>query len=193
MMRDLCSFRHRGTATIEAWYPAGQITGGDLGTGASNSINTIYAAPWVEAEGCTLDYMGIRNTNTSGTAVVRLGIYKATSATNLYPGELVKDTGAVGSMAATGAKTIALSPNVTLEPNTLYWFVLLFGTAGVALRRVVPGSGHAIFGVNNAFDSEIQRGLTVAQTYGALPSTFPAGAAVISTGDVPAIFARLAS
>jgi len=193
MMRDLCSFRHRGTATIEAWYPAGQITSSDLGTSSGITTNTMYAAPWVEAEGCVLDYMGIRNTGTSGSAAARLGIYKATSATNLYPGELIKDTGALGSMGSTGAKTIALSPNVTLEPNTLYWFVLLFGTAAVQVRRVVPGSGHAIFGVNNAFDNEIQRGLTVAQTYGALPSTFPAGAVVISTGDVPAIFARLAS
>lgn len=183
--RDPEGIRHVGTTPFEIWYPAVMWDEQASLTGVAISSGTLYAMPWVSPRGGTLDRIAFENTVTNGGAV-RLGIYAATSATNIYPGALVLESEFAAVMGSTGAHANTIS--TVLTPSTLYWVVLLGSTTPTL--RFVPSTGiRNVLGLPSTLGATARSALSPAQTYGALPSTFPAGATPQTIG-VPLVAVR---
>lgn len=183
--RDPEGIRHVGTTPFEIWYPAVMYDEQTAFTGVAATGNTLYAWPWVSPRGGTLDRIAFENTATNGGAL-RLGIYAATSATNIYPSALVLESEFAAVMGTTGAHANTIS--TALTPSTLYWVVLI--TNGTpTLRSVASTAIRNVLGLPSTLGATARSALSPAQTYGALPSTFPAGATPQTIG-VPLVAVR---
>lgn len=115
-------------------------------------------------------------------AAGRLGIYNDSGC---YPSSLVLDAGTFDA-TTTGFKEIVI--NQTLNPGT-YWVVVLLNDSTVDIRIYAyylgfVGMGPGLYGVVNY--------LSVAQSYGALPATFPGGGSFATGPPMLAIALRLA-
>lgn len=184
-------FKQTGVLPFEVWYVAGQATAQNLGT-ASAGVNVLRALPLVVPTGGVVDQLVIHNTGTGPTSTARVGLYEATSQTNLYPGTLLFDSGVI-SLSVSGNKISAVSPTVTLEKGKLYWLCHVGGGSSEALRSLSVGACYPIFGVTTAFTNTSPAvGLSVPFTFGPLPSSFPTGATLLQGPPIPAIAARLA-
>lgn len=174
---DWSYFRNVGTAAGlgERWYPANLVNNVNPTT-VNTAHDTLYAVPIVEARGGTVDRIGFyMSALLVGNA--RLGIYQATSATNLYPNTLVVDAGAAALVNGLNSRNI----NQVLTAGTLYWLAMITSVdTNPAPPYALPLTGTLPqLGVSNAF---VQWSwCSVAQAYGALPANFPAGAALLST------------
>ena len=143
------------------------------------AANTLYCAPFFNLQKQTFTKLGVEIVAAAGTNG-RLGIYNWS---NGLPVSLVLDAGAV-SDASTGYKEIA-GLNVTLAPG-IYGMAFLpdaavtvraTGTDGFQwLAQIALGAS----GSNQA--NEIN--LSVAQSYGPLPSSFPASPTYLTTACV---------
>jgi len=176
--KDLTYFRQTGTSPLEFWYST-YIAAASPGTG-SQAVNTLRAIPFNSERGGLIDSISFEIT-TGGAAgsVGRCGIYKATSGTDIYPKDLIVDSGEFDCTSAT-VKTASIS--IYLQPNTLYWFVILVGTNAATFRLQSTSTPNSCMGIPATFGSLSRLGLSVATTYGALPSTFTAGAAFATGG-----------
>ena len=186
--RGASEIRHIGATPFEVWYPLGMNwydgAGGTF-TAVTLSIGTLYTVPFVSPRGATLDRLAFEvTTGGSAGSVARAGIYAATSATNIYPSALVVDGGEFVT-TSTGVKAATIS--VTLEPDILYWAVYLCGVSAPAIRRTVRFL--TVLGVPSTIGANSRNLLSPAQSYGALPSTYPAGATP-QTADGPLVVAR---
>ena len=194
---DSFYFRVVGTSPLERYYFAGQNAPVALITG-SGATGTLRAFPFVSPRGGTLDRLAIAVTTGAGAGgVARWGIYTATSTTNVYPSALVVDAGEV-DVTSIGVKSQTIS--VALSSSTLYWFVYIGGVSAATIRFLNANGCWPFLGYSNAFDSAGVAnlnpgvGLTVAQAYGALPGTYPAGATVIVNDvGIPAIGCRFSA
>lgn len=193
---DVSAYRQVGVSPLECWYTAAMNGGGSALTTGAPAINTLIAMAFVERRGGTLNAFGFNVTTVGGAgSKAMMGIYKATSNTNLYPGSKVA-TGTefdTSSGGGTGLKTT--SSTVTLTANTLYWFVYVCGTAAPTIRAMNTGNVDTrILGYDNTEGGTPNLGLTVARTYDStLPSTFTAGATFLTAVPIPALFVRYAS
>jgi len=171
---------HIGTTPFELWYPAGLPVYGSWGSLGSSlvTLGRLYGMPFSRPRGRVIDRIGFRVTTAAGAGgVARCGIYQATSATNIYPSALVLDSGELVT-TSTGVKSASVNQN--LDPDVLYWFALLFGVAAPQVSEV--DSGLRVLGLSSALVTPAQS-LFVAQAYGALPATFPAGATLEAGTD----------
>ncbi len=138
------------------------------------SAGTLYAVPIFAPRFGTIDRIAYEVTTAGGAGGVgRQGIYAATSETNLYPSALVVD-GGEHVVTSTGMKISTVA--VTLEPDVLYWGVVLFGTNAPTVRTTAASETlWSPIGLDLATSTQIWDTMfTRSQTYGALPSTFPA-------------------
>lgn len=138
---------------------------GNPAQGIPISANYLHASPFPIAVQMTFDRIGIYVYYT-GAGVSRLGIY---TDDGCYPASLVLDAGTV-NVATAGWKEIAIDQ--TLTPG-LYWIV------------VHPEVNHSVDGNPQDFVPSLlgfdprnlaKHSWLIAQAYGALPATFPAGA-----------------
>lgn len=176
-----------GGGGLEIWYALGwEAT--DTTSNTAQVINNMSAVPFVApSRGGTLDRLSyVVTTLAAGNA--RVGIYDAVSLTNVYPNNLIVDGGGL-STGTTGNKNAVISQ--ALVPGALYWAVYL-GDATPTVRTYTTTGLSGILGFANTLSANPSRALTVTQTYGALPGTFPAGA-VLSTSAPPAIWARFSA
>jgi len=180
-------FRQHGTSPVERWYGAGIAAGTDLGT-FSTTVNVLRAIPFFAPRGGTLDKLSF-NVTASGSAgsKARVGIYRATSHTNLYPSSLVVDGGEIATIT-NGVKTSSIS--VALTPGELYYFAVLTGTSAPTLRAVTAPSAFPLLGIDTSMGTALGTFWTVSLAYAALPASFP-GAATVGTGSFPLIAAHL--
>jgi len=174
--RDPEHIVHVGTSPFERWYPAGPpawTTAGGISSTVM-ALNRLDAYPFVSPRGRTIDRIAFEVATAAGAGgVARCGIYQATSATNIYPSALVLDGGEFAT-TSTGVKSATVSQ--PLEPEILYWFVI---TAGVAAPTVRTTPMWWPMGMDSTL-TNIGTRITVAQTYGALPATFPSGGTIDS-------------
>jgi hypothetical protein len=181
---------HSGTTGMERWYAAGVIiSGSGLSTGAP-VVATLQAIPIISLHGGTVDRIAFEvTTGGSAGSKARVGIYAATSQSNIYPNALVVDGGEFDT-TTTGVKVATVS--ATLDPNVRYWAAYLCGTAAPTIR--VPTNTQldgTIIGISSAIGNQMPPwGVRVAQTYGALPGTFPASAGFGTTEAPAGIFLR---
>lgn len=183
-------YRQVGTSPLERWYVGGAANNGTPMTTGAPTVNVLRAFRFYSTRGGTLDRIGFQVTTLIASGLARCGIYQATSDTNNYPAGLVVDGGQqLTSTAGLKATTI----NQALTANTLYWFVYLAGTAAATVRCLALAGADAGMGFDNALGVLPAVGISVAQTYGALPATFPAGGAVITAVPLPAIGVRFSA
>lgn len=186
--RSLWDHRHAGTGGgLEVWHLVNSNGQNALTTGAP-SANILRAFPFVApARGGVLDRIGY-NITTTVAGNTRVGIYTATSESNLYPAALVVDSGSIVNAQTVKTATI----NVALTPGSLYWVVML-GDAAPTVRAMGIANCSFLLGYDNTLGTAGNAGLSVAFNYAALPATFPAGAAMIQAVPIPCLFLRFSS
>lgn len=179
---DISYYRQAGTSPFERWYIGGMATAANPGT-ANPALGTIYATPFISSRGGTLDRLIFWVKLAAGAGGVgRAGIYRATSKSNLYPDTLVVDGGEFAT-TSTGGKIATI--NVALDHLTLYWLVVNCGTAAPTLHTIAQAECLPILGVSTSYGPAC--GISVSSSYGALPSTFPAGGTPIATAFAMAV------
>lgn len=169
----------------ERWHMAGQITSSPTGT-VGLTVGRFVTAPLISPRGLTIDRISF-NVTTAGAAgsVARAGIYQATSETDPWPSARIVDGGEIIT-TSTGVKTATVS--VSLEPDILYWAVVLAGVAAPTISSIADGSVMNLFGSPPGFG--VQAGWTRDQAYGTLPATFPAGPPTTAGGSCAAVALR---
>lgn len=194
--RDLSWFRQVGTSPIERWYVANQIGISAPAASASFSTGNLYAIPFISGRGGTIDRVSVNVTTagqTTQTGEIRLGIYEATSDTNLYPAALIADFGTVNGLTI-AIKTLTVSQ--ALNPNRLYWLALTEDCDLLAptYRGTAIAAQYNLLGIAPTMPSTSPGSVLSAPfTYAALPNPFPAGASVLTGATVPQIAMRFAA
>ncbi len=182
--KDWSYFRNVGVTPFESWYVAAQISVVSV-TVATPTANNMRAVPFMSGRGGTLDRIGIEVT-TAVAGNIRIGIYDNTSDTYLYPKNLLVDSGSLNT-STTGMKTAII--NLALNPNSLYWFVIL-NDAAPSIRYLTGGGCAILLGVGPVIGATMSGFLTVSQVFGALPATFTTGGGPTATSSAPAISCR---
>lgn len=157
-------------ATFDRRYGAGLI----LSTYASDTtgVNTLRAHAMPIFLRRKVDIIQAEVTTLVNPSNIRLGIYRDNG--NCYPGDLVVDSGAL-SGAALGVISAAI--DVELVPG-IYWLACL-ADANPQLRSWNIANVPSLLGlIATQGGTPRQQFYTVAQTYGALPDPFPAGATI---------------
>lgn len=154
---------------------------------------TLYAYPLFVPNDTTVSTLNISCTTGQTGGACRMGIYRDNSAG--YPGDLIYDSGAVSGLTST---TVVTKTGVATDLVAgLYWIASIFtasGTfpsvAGITANYSVEtnaalGSDTAAHAL--ATSGQAATGITVAGTYGALPTTFTSGGALVLNAAVPLI------
>ena len=188
--RSYSSYNHiSGSRGLENWPVAGMINGTALTT-AAIAAATLYAMPFASPGGGTIDQMMINVTSAGAGSSVRVGLYKSIAkGTNLYPGALVTDAGVV-TTASTGVKTYTTGFPIILDPGELYWFACVCNTTAPVIRGLAVAGCYPIFGIGAAMSTAPGLGVSVAYTFGTLPTTFKPGGTLITAAPLPAIACR---
>ncbi len=192
--RGLEWFKQVGTAP-EQFRVAGQANGKDLTTGVPGDTR-IYALPLVSPRGGTVDLLSVEVTTAMMGQAIRLGIYQATSDTDLTPGALVVDAGTVPANA-TGVK--AKPVNVSLEPDRLYYLVLQADAPltpnTAAVRCLDPAGAEALLHAPGTWGAKVQVGWTTDPgLHGPFQDPFPGPVAGLDSNEVlPAIGVRFSA
>lgn len=186
---DALYHRHVGTSPFERWYYLTSRNTVPTLTAGTVSTGFLYATPFVVPRGGTLDRIGVEITTAVAAQTFRVGIYSATSATNIYPNARVLDSGAL-SAAATGLVSATISQALT--GGTLYWAIVASSHNNIAMRLISQNDHLQTLGVGTAALGTFHTRLHVAQAYGALPANYPAGATLAATAWV-GVFGRFSA
>ena len=172
----------RSAAGAAVTFPAhvgGRYYSGNPATEYSTLVATqdrLYAAPILLPELRTYANIAIEVTAAAGT-LARLGVY---SDVDGKPAALLSDCGQVDT-SGTGAKGIGIS--LPMGPGWV-WLAALFNGAPTVRALSVTGALN-VLGAASSLDVVNPVGVEAGQTYGALPSSFPA--ADRSAGAVPRV------
>lgn len=154
---------------------------------------TLYAYPIYIPNVVTVATLSIGVTTGQTGGAAHVGIYADNGAG--YPGALVYDSGAIAGLTSTVVVTKS-SVATTLNPGW-YWIASIY-TASSTFPSVTGitanygSSTNALLGSDTAAhllatSGQAVTGITVAGTYGALPTTFTAGGALVINAAVPVI------
>ncbi len=177
----------------DRWYMAGMGGNGTaLGT-ATPSLGTLYALPFVSQRAGVIDRIGLCVTAGAGGAKARVCGYTCANDTDLYPTAIVP-TSDVAELDVSGTGVISNSLILPVMAGRLYWLAVNFGVAAPTVRALAAANTIPILGLDNAFGTGAGVGWTVASSYGAMPSTFPGSATILSSaGTLPAIGVRFSA
>jgi len=158
------------------------------------ALNTLRAYPWIVSKSLTFDTIDSTVSTLLNPSNFRIGIY--TDDGNGYPASLVagSDIQAYDGSTATNKLGTPASP-ITLSPG-LYWIAINSNAAGPTLRAwpnvSIPHVLGLAAGAVGTTQSDQQVGWTVSQTFGAMSSTFPAGATALlsSAANCPIVKVR---
>jgi hypothetical protein len=171
--RDAADIKQIGTTPWERWYALGQVATAQPGT-YGTIVDRLLATPFVSPRGGTIDRLGFEvTTGGSAGSKLRVGIYKSTSPTNIYPDALVVDGGEYDT-TTTGVKATTVS--VALEPDVVYWACFIGGTAFPTVRALPDTAflSNAILGFPSTIGGNRVMAIYDSRAYGALPATFMA-------------------
>ncbi len=180
--------RQHGAGVLDVYYTA-PFTAANA-SGIVPTTGQLRGFPVFIGKGGVLDGMGVDITGSVPATTFRVGIYKMTSDTNVYPNELVGESAAENS-TVTAFKTFAIA--ATLESNKWYWFVINVSATAASFRGgnlvsralgISPTGGNVLY-FNN--------GIYVAQAYGAMPDPFPAGGTPFWSTKCPLIYWKFAA
>lgn len=153
---------------------------GTVGT-QTRSVDTLVAWPWFIEKAASINSFIAEVTGTAADSNFRFAIY--TDNGSNYPDQLVANSDSGNqSSATTGVRTYTPSSNVSLAAGTMYW-IAFNASDSIAMRSWTPASLPLFLGISSGMGANLQQvGLTVAQAFGAMPSTFPVGASVLTAG-----------
>lgn len=155
---------------------------------------TLYAYPINIANTIDVATLNISCTTGQTGGACHIGIYKDNG--EGYPGALVYDSGAVSGLTSTTVVTHTPSDTLTLQAGA-YWVATIFTASGTfpsvagitanysAATNMLLGSDTAAHAL--ATSGQAATGISVAGTYGDLPSTFTAGATLTLNAATPLI------
>lgn len=142
----------------------------ELSTTSTATLNTLYFVAMLTPSDVVLDRISINAGSTfSGTAVVRLGLYKEV---NGAPGDLILDAGTVSCTAALNEYEITISQTI---PAGYYFLAAVMQTAATTSTFLGSrtGSSYNPWQISryNAITSGTSAGFAQTSVSGALPST----------------------
>jgi hypothetical protein len=147
-------------------------------TTVAQVANTLRAFPWEVKRSATINSIRSEVTTLLAATSYRLGIY---SDTNSYPNALLTGSDAqVYDASIAGIKTGTPTANFPIVAGTLIWFVI--NANGAFSGRALPVSSvpNVLGSQGNLGSTSCFTGWSIAQAFGALPATFPAGAALLA-------------
>lgn len=193
---------------LERWAAAIPIGNEGLNNFGFATRDALYAMPFYSGPGGHMTKIGYREVvGGIANAVVRLGVYQATSTSNIYPSARLLDSGEI-SVTASGAYSVTV--DLTLEPDTMYWFTWFSSDSEGDLNVHLTPLGYDFYSVATPYGYDFENmlasekngflyGIAKTTVYGAFPSIFPSGA-VSATAftdpiagqllQLPAIFAK---
>jgi hypothetical protein len=184
--RDWSYFRQVGTSPVERlWSP--NVSGAASLSQSTFTTGVYRATPFLTGRGGTIDRVGVRVTTGAASTNFRICLYDSTSDTNLYPNNLILD---VGSLSSVSTGWINATVSQALKPGKLYWFAFENDSASPQFRSISGVGSVPILGYDNPPTTDAGTGWTVAHTFGACPSTFPASGTVISGAVSPVVNVR---
>lgn len=155
--------------------------------------STLYAYPVYIPSIVTVASLNLSVTTGQTAGASHLGIYADNGAG--YPGALVYDSGALVS-ASTALVTDTGIAGTVLQPG-LYWMASIYSASGTyisvaGVSAVYTQALNAALGSDTAAhalaaSAQAATGISVAGTYGALPSTFTSGATLTLNAATPLI------
>jgi len=158
---------------------------------SSNMVaDTMIMQPFVSGEIVRqIDQIAIYTGSTTAGGLIVVGIYDTISETDIYPNNLVFQSGEFDVSSGTGWKTTSVSQR--LEPGKVYWTCWHSNQSIVSCMVPLYYSCQAILGWSGG---NANSGFRVNQTYSAtLPSSFPGGTStLIATSYVPTCLFRYA-
>jgi hypothetical protein len=181
------AYAHRGGSSLEMWHIANCNNQAVFTTG-NPSIDTLRALPFVAPQdNPVLDKVGIQVTTLlAGSA--RVGVYDTRTAIDIYPNTLVFDSGILDTGTA-GVKTATTVQS--LIPGNVYWMVHTCNSAAT-LQCLNLANVSSFLGTNGNLNV-LHCGISVARTFAALPTTFPAAGVAITAVPIPVIGYRFAA
>lgn len=131
----------------------------------------LYACPIYIASPVTLTSIGVEVT-AFAAGNVDLGLYVDSAGT---PGALKFDAGAVSTGTSNTFKSISISQ--LIADAGWYWLAGVF-SATPTVRALTTANSLHMLGFTSGTDTTIHTGVTVSQSYGALPNPFTGGSAL---------------
>jgi hypothetical protein len=188
--QGLASFRQTvGLTWGDRWYAAGEL--GQTSTTGVFTQNILFAVPFLSGNNIAINGVGYNNDDLTASNV-RIGIYNNMAATDLYPSSLVAASAVIPTGSAAGFKSdTALIAN--LESDSLYWAAMVCSVTLNQMRVMPLINGYGFLGRPSPPGATRNNHISVAFTYAALPSTFPAGATNGSGAVTPLIFTRFSA
>lgn len=172
-------FQHRAAGGgWSVWYKCNNSNQVVQSGNAACNINTLYAVPFVVPAGGTIDDVRMYVIGAGG-GNCRVGVYEATSITNLYPGALILDCGTF-AVNAGGIKNIG-GLSLALTGETLYWMAYN-QSANWTSYGIGPTNADVTLGYDNTAANPGYHTCSVALAYAAMPAAFPGGAALLGAG-----------
>jgi len=184
-VKGLHYYRQRGSSPYKTWYIDSGVVEFQPGDDFSQNPDLVFLAPMLSGPGGAIDELVVWSQSTVASSKVRLGIYSAAHF-NLYPQSLLVQVevdvsgggGAPGNLCTGGI-------SATLTADEFYWKAYQVNLTNVhvgSARYVFPHIGDVPGFTTSQCTALRYTGLT----YGALPSSFPAGAVPLQS-TVPSI------
>lgn len=172
-----------GTLADAVMPPLGTYVASN-GTGAG--VGTLRLSPVAIGSLRTMTGLALGVAGNVSGAVCRLGLYEC--GTDGYPGALLYDS---GSLDASSTNTRLLAQPVTpiaLSPTKRYMVAFLGGVAAANVRLgAATNRLGSVCTVSSTGAVTIGSQLSVAQAFGALPATAPAGMSILATSTMPLV------
>lgn len=189
------SFRGTDAGPQTPWYWLSAERQPDAALASTGtSGDNLFALPLLNPSGKPIKTLRLPVTAASAAGgKIRVGIYDALSATNIYPGALVTDLGELAVDSAGNKDFAALA--LALAKDKLYWLAWASSLTTGPSVRALPAS-HVIPVLGSlAGDGAagIRTRLFVARAYGPMPAEFPAGATWSVAASIPAFSAQHAA
>jgi hypothetical protein len=154
---------------------------------ATQVANTLRAFPWEVKRNATIATLRSEVSTLLAATSYRLALYADSAApNNSYPGALIAGTDAALYDASTaGVKPGVLASAISVTAGTIVWVAINCNGAFTA-RALLPGAIPSVLGMPAAMNNiSTLTCWSIAQAFGAMPATFPAGATVTSNISAP--------
>jgi hypothetical protein len=151
-------------------------------TTSSPTANTIEAMPFACGGNLTISSLLVELVSGGSAGSARLGIYRNTSPSVLYPTTLVRQLEFSFLDTDAGYTGGSLPASVNLDDG-LFWLAIL-PSVSKTMRRCLfnpsTGTPRMLLGYSSPFTQAPLKSITRAAAYGPLPATFPAGGTAVN-------------
>lgn len=159
-------------------YYSSPSNGSALST-AAIAANTLYAMPFIAEKEIAIDSIAMKVATSGAGSNIRFGIYNSL---NLYPNSLLIDSGSIPGTSI-GVKSFACNLDL---PQGVYWLVCVCSATAPIVTGFTGVALNSIMGLDNTL-SGLGLGYSIAFTYNAFPTSFPAGASIRTAIPLPLI------